>query len=57
MATIEERIAYEKAEQMDVEILRAFLKGVPSNFIFEELKRREELCATLLKTIEDLKRR
>lgn len=40
MATIEERIAYRKAKEMDIEELRSFLKGVDTELLLDELRRR-----------------
>jgi len=45
MASIEERIAYRQAEEMETEKLRAFLKGVPSEMILDELRRRITITA------------
>lgn len=58
MASIEERIAYRQAEEMETEKLRAFLKGVPNELFIDELRRRmtikaevEEMAAFLQKVI------
>ena len=40
MATIEERIAYRKAKEMDIDSLRSFLKGVDNELLLDELRRR-----------------
>ena len=56
MATIEEKIAYQKARDMEPDSLRAFLKGVPRDIFLEEVARRmylteqtDELDATIKK--------
>ena len=58
MASIEERIAYRQAEDMETERLRAFIKGIPNEIILDELRRRmtikaevEEMAAFLQKVI------
>ncbi len=45
MASVEERIAYRQAEEMETEKLRAFLKAVPSEMILDELRRRITITA------------
>lgn len=57
MATIEERIVYDKAREMEPDKVRVFLKGVESRFLWDELRRRETIKDEIIEMAGEISRR
>lgn len=57
MATVEERIAYEKAQRMSPEEMKAFLKGVHRDYLWDELRRRDRIKDEIIEMAEEIARR
>lgn len=52
MATIEQKLAYRKAKEMNTEEARAFVKGIDDEILADELKRRYSILKGFVKKVD-----
>lgn len=55
MATVEEKIAFRKAQEMEPQQIEAFLKAVPSEYLWNELRRRDDILTKMFNISEEIR--